>query len=202
VKTMFDGLVQTDKRISLLYDDVTRHYHVIVSITGVMAKRYVCKACNKGCRRDVTHKCEQACSDCMSVPSCTFSHVRIPCESCNRTFSNRVLFDKHKNYMLRGKTVCEQKKNCVACGSLLTNKNHECNKPYCANCKQNMGNGHLCYMATFKKELPRSDNVLFVVYDFETTQDTKVSDSATLHFPNLVCFQKFCTQCGMSAEID
>jgi len=76
--------------------------------------------------------------------------------------------------------VGEQKQNCAACGGFLTNKKYECNKPYCANCKRNMEFGHLCYMATLKNELPRSDNVLFVFYDFETTQDTKVSESATL----------------------
>ena len=52
---MFEGQVGSSKRIHLLYDDVTRHYHVIANLTGVMAKRYVCKACNKGCRNDVTH---------------------------------------------------------------------------------------------------------------------------------------------------
>jgi len=194
---MFDGQVQTEKGINLLYDDVVRHYHVIVNITGAMAKRYVCKACNNGCYMDVTHKCEQACSDCMSVPPCSFSNVRIPCESCNKIFRSRVCFDKHKTNKLRGKTVCEQKKNCAACDRLLRNKKHECNKPYCANCKQNMEIGHLCYLATLKKELPRSD-VLFIFYDFETTQDTMVSDSATLHVPNVVCLQQFCTQCEMS----
>jgi len=45
---MFDGQVQTEKRINVLYDDVARHYHVIINITVAMAKRYVCKACNKG----------------------------------------------------------------------------------------------------------------------------------------------------------
>jgi hypothetical protein len=65
---IFDGRVQTEKRINLLYDEVTRHYHVIVNITGVMARQYVCKGSNKGCNTDVTHKREQACSDCMSVP--------------------------------------------------------------------------------------------------------------------------------------
>ena len=44
---MFDGQVQTEKRINLLYDDVSRHYHVIVNITGAMAKRYVCEACKE-----------------------------------------------------------------------------------------------------------------------------------------------------------
>jgi len=36
---MFDGQVQTDKRINLLYDDVALHYLVIVNITGAVAKR-------------------------------------------------------------------------------------------------------------------------------------------------------------------
>jgi len=98
--------------------------------------------------------------------------------------------------------VCEQNKNCAECGRLLTNKKHECNKPYCANCKQNMEIGLLCYMATLKNELPRSDNVLFVFYDFQTTQDKKVSDSATLHVPNLVCLRQFSTQCEMSTDIN
>ena len=140
---MFDGQVQTEKRINLLYDDVARHYHLIVNITGALAKRYVCLACNKGCSSDVTHKFEKACIVCMSVPPCKFSHIRIPCELCNRNFRSRVCFDRHKTNKLRGKTV-ENKKNCAACGSLLTNKKkHECKKPYCANCKRNMELGHI-----------------------------------------------------------
>ena len=39
-------------------------------------------------------------------------------------------------------------------------------------------------------------------YDFETTQDTRISDSATLHVPNLVCLKQFCSQCAMQADID
>ena len=62
--------------------------------------------------------------------------------------------------------------------------------------------GHLCYMATLKNELPRSDNVLFVFYDFETTQDTKVTESATLHVPKLVCLQEYCSRCEMLPELD
>jgi len=57
-------------------------------------------------------------------------------------------------------------------------------------------------MATLKNELPRSDSVLFVFYDFETTQDTKFSDLATLNVPNLVCLQQFCTTCKMSTDIN
>jgi len=69
---MFDGQVQTEKRINLLYDDVARHYHVIVNITGAMAKRYVCKACNKECCSDVTNPNRRA------VIVCQFLHARFP----------------------------------------------------------------------------------------------------------------------------
>ena len=151
----------------------------------------------------MTHKCEQTCSDCMSVPPCAFSEVRIPCEACSRNFRSQTCFDNDKNKKLRGKTVCEQKRNCGTCGSLLTEKKkHECFKPYCANCKRNVEIGHLCYISPLKNDVSRSDNVLFVFYDFETTQDTKVTESATLHIPNLVCLQQVCTQCEMSADVE
>jgi len=51
-------------------------------------------------------------------------------------------------------------------------------------------------MKPLKDVLPdASDKVLYVFYDFETTQNTKYSDKATLHVPDLVCVQQFCSQC-------
>jgi hypothetical protein len=137
----------------------------------------------------------------MSVPPCAFSEVRIPCESCNRTFRSRACFDKHKTNKLRGKTYV-RKRGIVRIESLLSRKKHECFKPYCLNCKQNSQIGHLCYMHPLQNVLPRSDNVLFVFYDFKTTQDTKVSESATVHVPNLVCLQQFCSLCEPLVDID
>jgi len=52
---LFEGRVESPKRINLLYDDVNRHYHVITNLTGAMAKRYVCRACNKGCSHGARH---------------------------------------------------------------------------------------------------------------------------------------------------
>jgi len=46
-------------------------------------------------------------------------------------------------------------------------------------------------MATLKNELPRSGNARFVFYDFETIQDTKVAELASLHVPNLVSLKSF-----------
>jgi hypothetical protein len=50
-------------------------------------------------------------------------------------------------------------------------------------------------MKPLKNVLPSSDDVLFVFCDFDSTQDSKISDSATVHIPNLVCLQQFCTHC-------
>jgi hypothetical protein len=67
---VFDGQVETEKRINLLYDNVTHHYHVINSITGALSREFVCKGCNKGCQSGVIHRCQEACSD-----VCQFSNV-------------------------------------------------------------------------------------------------------------------------------
>ena len=109
-----------------------------------------------------------------------------PCEACNRTFRSQVCFDKHKTNKLKEKTVCEQKSNCAKCNGILDpTRKHECFKSFRCNCEKNREHGHVCYMAPLANKLPKSDNVLFVFYDFETTQDTRISDSASLHVPNL-----------------
>jgi hypothetical protein len=55
---------------------------------------------------------------------------------------------------------------------------------------------HLCYMQPLQNKLPPGDDkVLYVFYDFETTQNTRYSETATLHEPKLVCLQQFCSQC-------
>ena len=63
---MFEGRVKATERLNLLYDEVTRHYHVIGNLRAAMARRYVCKACGKGCRSDVSQTCDQTCSCCMA----------------------------------------------------------------------------------------------------------------------------------------
>ena len=56
--------------------------------------------------------------------------------------------------------------------TIVTDARHECNKVFCANCKQNRDMGNLCYMKPLKDVLPdASDRVLYVFYDFETTQN-------------------------------
>jgi len=65
---LFEGQVASTKSLNILYDDVERHYHVIAKFTAATARRYVCKWFNKSRRLDVTHACDQTCSDCMACP--------------------------------------------------------------------------------------------------------------------------------------
>ena len=120
---MFEGRVVSAKRLSLLYDDVERHYHVITKLTGAMETQYACKACNKSCRRDVTHVCDPTCSDCMMSPPCAFQNIRIPCEECNRHFRSQKCFDIHKRNAPKERTVRESKRYCGTCGLLVTREN-------------------------------------------------------------------------------
>ena len=57
-------------------------------------------------------------------------------------------------------------------------------------------------MRTLHRKLPRNDTVLFVFYGFVTIQDTKISDSATMNVPILVCLQHFCSKCEKIQDIN
>jgi hypothetical protein len=67
--------------------------------------------------------------------------------------------------------------------------------------QQNREIGHFYFMQPLKNELPCSDNVLFVFYDFETTQDTMFSENATEHVQNLVCVRQFYSVREMQDDI-
>jgi len=80
---VFDVQVESEKKIDWFYD-VSHHYHVINNFTGGLTRKYVCRGCNGGCKSGVTHRCEETCSDRMSLPPCPYADVQIPSESCNR----------------------------------------------------------------------------------------------------------------------
>ena len=194
---VFDGLVATSQRLNLLYDG--QHYHVITNLTAAMIKRYVYPAFNKGSESSAQHRCEASCEACSTIPPCVQGNARIPCDECNRHFRNAACLENHKSRKISGKTVCEAKKRCRRCGA-MEGQNHECYKRFCSNCLKNKEFGHKCYMSPLSDRASRSDRVLFVFYDFETTQNTKCTDTSFEHVPNLVCVQHFCAVCEDDAQ--
>ena len=134
---MFEGRVDSPKRLNILYDEVERHYHVIAKLTGAMVKNYVCKGCSKACKRDIAHVCNQTCSDSMVSPPCAFAEDRIPCDDCHRHIKNAACFANHNLRTMNRKSVCERKRCCEICGWLVTHEKHECYKRFCDSCKEN-----------------------------------------------------------------
>jgi len=47
-----------------------------------------------------------------------------------------------------------------------------------------------------------SELVLYVFYDFETTQGKKRPDRTNEHVPIPVCLQQFCSKCGNLSDIE
>jgi hypothetical protein len=140
---------------------------VIKSLTGAMAKRYVCEACNRVCESDVVHVCDQICSDCKSSAPCIFAETRVPFKFWNKYFQSQICSD---NYMRpsgpRGKkSICDRVRLCGTCDELNTDdgySTHECYERYSINCRRNRETGQLCYMASLSPETPSSDKVLYV----------------------------------------
>ena len=98
---MNQGHIKSKKRFNFLFDEATRHYHVIGNLTGAMAKRYVCEGSNKGCRYGASRTCEQTCNDCRVSILCRSAGITISCYVCKRHLSCQICFDNHKKPKVR-----------------------------------------------------------------------------------------------------
>jgi len=82
---IFEGQVDSPKRLYIQYDNVERNYHVIANLTAAMAVKCVCKRYHKSCKSDITHVCDQTCSDCMACPRASSLTFESPALNAIRT---------------------------------------------------------------------------------------------------------------------
>ena len=52
----------------------------------------------------------------------------------------------------------------------------------------------MLYATAEARAAAAGDKVLYAFYYFETNQNTRYTNAAKLHIPNLVCVQKFCSR--------
>ena len=161
------------------------HYDVITSMPGFLGNSYFCHNCKRSYDHATDHLCPNMCKSCRSL-NCTVKDPR-ECIQCNRMFKSKECYDRHKEPIGDGKSVCEAIKKCKKCGKSLSVRHldpekHVCGKK-CSTCGVivNGEDTHNCYIQKPKKkdeEESQYSELLF--FDYECTQEEK-----GIHKPNL-----------------
>jgi hypothetical protein len=140
-RVMFSGNFLSDKKLYLLYDQDSKHYHAITNLKDAMAKRYICNGCDT--LYDYTHKCDKVCSLCTTTPPCTKDHTKY-CGTCNRYLLSEKCFQNHLILKVKGKLVYQWREVCRNCSYLVTfDSKHKCFKKFCTFCNKKQPSGHL-----------------------------------------------------------
>ena len=110
------------------------------------------------------------------------------CTDCKRMFKSQSCFDRHKEPLGKGQSVCQQMKKCLKCGkSMRVHQlpDHLCQQTKCRTCGELVADKdiHYCYMKKpekkkeCKKEKESYDQLFF--FDYECRQENGI------HEPNL-----------------
>ena len=161
------------------------HYDVITTMPGFLGRSYFCHNCRRSYSCATDHLCPEMCKSCRSL-NCTVKDPK-KCNQCNRMFKSNECYDRHKEPIGEGKSVCEAIKKCKKCGKSLSVRHldpekHVCGKK-CSTCGVivNGEDTHNCYIQKPKKkdeEESQYSELLF--FDYECTQEEK-----GIHKPNL-----------------
>ena len=158
------------------------HYDVITSMTGFLNQCYFCHTCRQAYDHKLNHLCPGMCKSCRSY-DCIVDDP-LGCNECNRWFKSKACYDRHKEPVGGGRSVCQGIKKCQKCGKSmevrkLNSKGHVCGKK-CSTCGLvlNEKNEHKCYIQkTEQTEESQYNELLF--FNFECKQETGK------HEPNL-----------------
>ena len=180
------------KRIYLYLHN--NHYDVSTTMPGFLNRSYFCHMCRKSYNNTVDHLCDAMCKMCRGL-ECSFVNPR-DCADCGRTFKSQACYDRHKEPLGKGRSVCQQVKKCTKCGNSVIVYNmahHICAKTKCRTCKEFIDNKdkdtHQCYMKKpeeknehkepMESETEKSGYDQLMFFDYECRQENGV------HEPNL-----------------
>lgn len=195
-----------DRKINIMLHD--NHYNVMRSVSACFAVSYICPDCYTKALSVSVHKCKYACSFCEHRPKCNpcSDDDMITCDECYRDFLGDQCFINH--LMPKGKAklnVCDIRKKCPICHvGYQRNSEHFCGIHYCKICEKYVTNTHQCHMPVYKTKRRDDQNTLLVFYDFETQQNTPLSESEPhkfKHVPNLCVLQTACSTCSSNEKI-
>ena len=171
------------------------HYDVITSMPGFLGRSYFCHKCKLGYDHTLDHLCEGMCKSCRSF-ECVVNDP-VECEQCNRWFKSKVCYDRHKEPVGKGRSVCEGVRKCLNCGKSveirrLNPKKHMCQRK-CTTCGVPLDekDGHKCYIQKPKKKSEQDSE--------ESQHNELLPEQASVHseesqYNELLFFDFECTQ--------
>lgn len=189
------------KNIYLLWHEA--HFYAILYPCQAFDRPFLCEKCVKFYWHKAEHRCEGACWRCFGPTPHVDPTVPLRrCPDCFHKFSGQECFDLHKNKIPNSDTTkCQSYKFCPHCDvsySLMRGRKHECGFIYCKNCKSNVMENHICYMAKWPDKKKKKDfSYITLYYDIETTQYHPVEgkEGTFEHRPNLLVCQAVCDAC-------
>ncbi len=135
----------------------SNHYDVITSMPAFFERGYFCYRCKKAYNSTVQHLCKAMCRLCRAF-GCLYGEPQ-DCEECGRTFKSQACYDRHKEGLGAGQSVCQLVKKCARCGNSVVVYNmphHICGETKCRTCgefvKYKDMNAHLCYIRRPKEK--------------------------------------------------
>ena len=172
------------------------HYDVITTMPGFLNRSYFCHKCRKSYNSTVQHLCKAMCKMCRAF-DCPFVELQ-NCEDCGRVFRSQACYDRHKEALGAGQSVCQLVKKCAKCGDSVIIYNmphHICGKTKCRTCREFVNDKdkdtHLCYMKRPEKKdkLEKYDTTEESEYD-EECDATEESGYDQLMFFDYECGQE------------
>ena len=151
------------------------HYDVITSMPGFLSKCYFCHKCRRAYNNTLGHVCPGMCKKCRSFDCVVNGPVE--CDQCNRWFKSKACYDRHKEPIGKGGSVCQGIKKCGKCGKSmearqLNSKKHVCGRkcPTCNVLLNEKDDEHKCYIQKSEhSEESQYNELLF--FDLECTQE-------------------------------
>ena len=202
---------EKEKRIFLFLHD--NHYDVITSMPAFFARKRYCHTCKKAYDHVTEHLCPDSCKlcYCQNCPIVSW----ISCTDCNRIFKSQECFDRHKQNLGQGKSICALLVKCCHCNCVVKRGKlrpdlHHCGQTKCSTCNRYVDTKyHQCYMQPEKKarkshrsstdddeDIPENGYDVSMFLDLECRQggDEPIEDDETPTSSELLFFDFECRQ--------
>ena len=161
-------------------------------------KRY-CHTCKKAYDHVTEHICPDSCKLCY-FPNCPIVSW-LPCINCNRVFKSQECFDRHKQNIGQGKSICALLVKCCHCNCVVKRGKlrpdlHHCGQTKCSTCNQYANTKyHQCYMQPVKKRSTIENEDVSLLDDEANDVEEDVAEGGynELFFFDFECRQENCT---------